>query len=126
MTIYKPRDYQQLAHDRAIEHAKKSLESQVIVLPCGAGKSVVVSMLAKTLHEMSGKKILCTAPNKKLILQNHAKYSSYGFLSSVLVKVIDLASSEAACLFFFLVISFQLNLCLFPDINISILRIILI
>jgi len=81
--MFTPRYYQQEAHDAAIEHAKKSLESQVIVLPTGSGKSPLISMLAKTLQDMTGKKILCTAPTAELVTQNQNKYKCYGYKSSV-------------------------------------------
>jgi DNA repair protein RadD len=83
MTTFEPRYYQQDAHDAAITHAKKSLESQVLVLPTGSGKSPLISMIAKTIHDMTGKRILCTAPTADLVKQNHAKYKSCGFKSSV-------------------------------------------
>ena len=81
--MFTPRYYQTEAHEAAIEHARKSLESQVIVLPTGSGKSPLISMIAKSLHEITGKKILCTAPTAELVTQNQAKYKSYGYKSSV-------------------------------------------
>lgn len=72
--IYQPRDYQQEAHDKAIAHAKKSTDSQVLELPCGAGKSVILSMIARTISDLSGKKVLISAPSAKLVQQNHEKY----------------------------------------------------
>lgn len=83
MATFEPRYYQTDAHEAAIIHAKKSLESQVLVLPTGAGKSPLISMMAKTIHYMTGKRILCTAPSADLVKQNHAKYKSWGFKSSV-------------------------------------------
>lgn len=78
-----PRYYQQAAHDAAIEHLKKSLDSQVLVLPCGSGKSLIISMIARTVWQLSKKRVLCTAPTAKLVEQNHAKYLSYGLKASV-------------------------------------------
>ncbi len=83
MTQFTARYYQTDAHEAAIEHAKKSLESQVIVLPTGSGKSPLISMIAKTINDMTGKKVLCTAPTSKLVTQNHSKYRSYGYKASV-------------------------------------------
>ena len=75
--MIKERDYQIEARQKAVAYLKKSLDSQVIVLPTGAGKSVVVANLAKEIHAMSGKKVLCTAPNSDLVTQNHKKYIAY-------------------------------------------------
>jgi DNA repair protein RadD len=80
---FEPRPYQSEAHQAAITHAKKSLEPQVLSLPCGSGKSQIISMIAKDLHEMSGKRILITAPSAKLCMQDHAKYLNYGLKASV-------------------------------------------
>ena len=35
-----------------------------------SGKSIIVAMIAKTIHDMSGKKILCLAPSSELVMQN--------------------------------------------------------
>ena len=80
---FTPRYYQTEAAQAAIEHAKKSLEPQCLSLPCGAGKSLVISMIAKDLHALSGKKILVTAPSAKLCMQDHAKYIGFGLKASV-------------------------------------------
>ena len=69
-----PRDYQQDAHDAAIAWIKKCVDPCLIEAPTGSGKSIIVAMLANTIHKMSGKKILCLAPSKELVQQNHAKY----------------------------------------------------
>lgn len=47
------------------------------------GKSLLVSELAIWLKEVSGKKVLCTAPSKELVEQNAEKYRSYGFKCSM-------------------------------------------
>ena len=69
-----PRDYQQEAHDAAIAWIKKCVDPCLIEAPTGSGKSIIVAMLANTIHKRSGKKILCLAPSKELVQQNHAKY----------------------------------------------------
>jgi len=78
-----PRYYQTDSHDAIIAHARKSLLPQVCVIPTGGGKSIIVANLAKTLHSMTGKKILCTAPNADLVVQNRNKFSGYGYESSI-------------------------------------------
>lgn len=77
------RDYQQNAHDEVIEHLKKSLEPCLIEAPTGAGKSHIIAAIAKTLYSISKKRILCLAPSKELVQQNHAKYLATGNQASI-------------------------------------------
>ena len=73
------RDYQQSAHDAAIEWVRKTTEPCVIELPTGAGKSHVIAAIANTLHEISnGKHILCIQPTKELLEQNADKFRATG------------------------------------------------
>ncbi|HAW92176.1 TPA: hypothetical protein DCX24_05065, partial [Candidatus Azambacteria bacterium] len=46
----KLRDYQQQAVATAIAHFKQSHQSAVMVLPTGAGKSLVLAELARIAH----------------------------------------------------------------------------
>lgn len=73
------RPYQQEAVERTIVHFRKSNEPAVIVLPTGAGKSLVIAELAK----LARGKILVLAHVKELVEQNLQKYESYGFKASV-------------------------------------------
>lgn len=76
---FTPRDYQQAAHDAVVDAWKKSTEPCLIEAATGAGKSLIVAMLAKTLFDLSGgKRVLCLAPNKELIAQNAEKYLAIG------------------------------------------------
>ncbi len=68
------RPYQQEAHDKIVAWIKKTTEPCMIEAATGAGKSHIIAELAKTVHEMSGKHVLCIAPSKELVEQNHAKY----------------------------------------------------
>ena len=77
------RDYQKKAVEAGIAHAKISLESQVIVIPTGGGKSHVVAELATILAQLTKKKILCTAPSADLVIQNTKKYKATGHNASV-------------------------------------------
>lgn len=73
------RDYQQSAHDAAIEWVRKTTEPCVVELPTGAGKSHVIAAIANTLHEISnGKHILCIQPSKELLEQNADKFRATG------------------------------------------------
>lgn len=77
------RPYQSNCVNSAIEHIKKSLDSQVLVLPTAAGKSLCISEIAKIYYELSGKNVLCLAPNALLVKQNFEKYKSYGLPASI-------------------------------------------
>ena len=67
------RPYQQKAVDNTIEYFKKSRDPAVIVLPTGAGKSLVVAELAKIARG----RVLVLAHVKELVEQNYQKYISY-------------------------------------------------
>lgn len=71
---FKLRPYQQEAVDATLNHFRKSDESAVIVLPTGAGKSLVIAELA----HLARRRILVLTHVKELVEQNHAKYESYG------------------------------------------------
>src|SRR5690606_14002466 len=79
MSMYKLRDYQQEAVDKTIKYFQKTREPAVIVLPTGAGKSLVIAELAKIARG----RVLVLAHVKELVEQNHAKYTSYGLEAGV-------------------------------------------
>ena len=68
------RDYQRDAVEATLVHFRKSDAPAVIVLPTGAGKSLVIAELAR----LARRKILVLAHVKELVEQNHNKYLSYG------------------------------------------------
>lgn len=72
--LYKLRDYQRHAVDAVIRHFQKSDESALIILPTGAGKSLVIAELARLAHYP----ILVLAHVSELVEQNAAKYSQIG------------------------------------------------
>jgi|694.fasta_scaffold65903_4 DNA repair protein RadD len=75
----KMRPYQQHAHDKAIAWVRKNVESCVLELPTGAGKSIIVAEIANTLHQVSkGKHVLCIVPSKELLEQNAEKIRATG------------------------------------------------
>jgi DNA repair protein RadD len=76
---FKLRDYQNEAVESTIKHFRKSDDSAVIVLPTGAGKSLVIAELAR----LAKRKILVLAHVKELVEQNHAKYQSYGLNAGI-------------------------------------------
>jgi len=73
-TPFTLRPYQQEAVDATLKHFRTSDDSAVIVLPTGAGKSLVIAELAR----LARRKILVVTHVKELVEQNHAKYQSYG------------------------------------------------
>ena len=78
-TPFQLRPYQQEAVDATLRHFRKSDDSAVIVLPTGAGKSLVIAELAR----LARRKILVLAHVKELVEQNHAKYQSYGLTAGI-------------------------------------------
>ncbi|MEO5968464.1 MAG: DEAD/DEAH box helicase [Bdellovibrionia bacterium] len=71
--MYKLRDYQQQAVQKAVEFFQKRRDPAVIVLPTGAGKSLVIAELAR----IAKGRVLILAHVKELIEQNYDKYKSY-------------------------------------------------
>lgn len=82
--MFKLRDYQDDSVNHTVAHINKSLASALIVLPTGAGKSLVVSELARRIHHASkGKRVLCLAPSAELVQQNREKFETYGLKASM-------------------------------------------
>jgi DNA repair protein RadD len=77
--MYKLRDYQQEAVQKTIEYFKIRREPAVIVLPTGAGKSLVIAEMAR----LARGRVLVLAHVKELVEQNHQKYQSYGLEAGV-------------------------------------------
>lgn len=71
--MYQLRPYQQEAVTNTIEYFRKRREPALIVLPTGAGKSLVIAELTK----IAKGRVLVLAHVKELVEQNHAKYTSY-------------------------------------------------
>jgi len=78
-----PRDYQQAAHDAVIEWWRTTTVPCVVESATGSGKSLIVAMLAETLHGLSGKRVLCLAPSAELVQQNSDKFKPCGVPYSV-------------------------------------------
>ena len=77
------RPYQQAAFDAAITYIRKCFEPCLIEAATGAGKSHIIAAIAEWVHRHSGKKVLCLAPSKELIQQNHKKYLATGNPASI-------------------------------------------
>lgn len=73
--IYTLRDYQQQASDAAINFFKSKRERNgILVLPTGAGKSLVIADIA---HRLDGN-VLVFQPSKEILEQNFDKLRCYG------------------------------------------------
>lgn len=72
--MYKLRDYQQDAVKSTLQYFRKKRDPAVIVLPTGAGKSLVIAELAR----IAKGRVLVLAHVKELVEQNYEKYKSYG------------------------------------------------
>lgn len=78
------RPYQQEAFESIINWVKKSFDPCLINAATGAGKSLIIAAVAEALHSISGgKKILCLAPSRELVLQNREKYLATGNPASI-------------------------------------------
>lgn len=73
------RPYQREAVEATIAHFRKHQEPAVIVLPTGAGKSLVIAELAKIARG----RVLVLAHVKELVAQNHSKYCAYGLEADI-------------------------------------------
>jgi DNA repair protein RadD len=77
--MYQLRDYQQTAVDNVVQYFKKKRDPAVVVLPTGAGKSLVIAELARVAKG----RVLVLAHVKELVEQNHEKYVSYGLSAGI-------------------------------------------
>ena len=71
--MYTLRPYQRKAVENTLNYFKKKQDPAVIVLPTGAGKSLVIAQLAK----LAKGRVLVLAHVKELVEQNYLKYISY-------------------------------------------------
>ena len=70
--MYELRPYQKEAVDAAVGHFRKQRQPCVVVLPTGAGKSLVIAELAR----IAKGRVLVLAHVKELVDQNYHKYRS--------------------------------------------------
>lgn len=77
--MYTLRPYQQDAVNATLAHFRRKRTPAVIVLPTGAGKSLVIAELARRARG----RVLVLAHVKELVEQNHAKFASYGLEGGV-------------------------------------------
>ncbi|MCF9121933.1 DEAD/DEAH box helicase [Vibrio parahaemolyticus] len=77
--MYTLRPYQADSVKAVIHYFRKHSTPAVIVLPTGAGKSLVIAELAR----LAKGRVLVLAHVKELLEQNHAKYEGYGLKGAI-------------------------------------------
>lgn len=78
--MYKLRDYQTAAVNDALDFINnRKKKAGIIVQPTGAGKSLIIANIAKSLKTP----VLVLQPSKELLVQNYNKYTSYGETATI-------------------------------------------
>lgn len=77
--MYQLRDYQKQAVNNTLNYFRKKRDPAVVVLPTGAGKSLVIAELARIAQG----RVLVLAHVKELVEQNYEKYQSYDLKAGV-------------------------------------------
>jgi DNA repair protein RadD len=93
--MYKLRSYQQEAVSATIRHFQRSKKPALVVLPTGAGKSLVIAELAR----LAKGRVLVLAHVKELVEQNHEKYQSYGLEAGIYAAGLDRKESHSKVIF---------------------------
>lgn len=83
--MYKLRPYQTEAVEATLKHFRRESSPAVIVLPTGAGKSLVIAELARRAKG----RVLVLAHVRELVEQNHAKYVSFGLEAGIFSAGLD-------------------------------------
>lgn len=89
------RPYQQEAVDATVNYFRKQAQPAVIVLPTGAGKSLVIAELAR----LARGRVLVLAHVKELVEQNHAKYLAYGLQADIFAAGLNRKESQSKVVF---------------------------
>ncbi|SFN31605.1 DNA repair protein RadD [Izhakiella capsodis] len=89
------RPYQQEAIDATLRYFRHSKEPALIVLPTGAGKSLVIAGLAR----LARGHVLVLAHVKELVEQNHAKYCAWGLEADIFAAGLAKKESDGNVVF---------------------------
>jgi DNA repair protein RadD len=89
------RPYQREAVDATLAHFRHHDEPAVIVLPTGAGKSLVIAELARVARG----RVLVLAHVKELVAQNHTKYLALGLEADIYAAGLKSKQSEGKVVF---------------------------
>lgn len=93
--MYKLRPYQKAAIQATLKHFRRSKSPALIVLPTGAGKSLVIAELAKIARG----RVLVLAHVKELVEQNFAKFKTYGLEAGIYSAGLNSKSSNQKVIF---------------------------
>lgn len=93
--MYTLRPYQSDSVKAVIHYFRKQSAPAVIVLPTGAGKSLVIAELARIARG----RVLVLTHVKELVEQNHQKYESYGLKASIFSAGLDRKETEQQVVF---------------------------
>lgn len=93
--MYQLRPYQQEAVDATLAHFRAYNTAAVIVLPTGAGKSLVIAELAR----LARGRVLVLAHVKELVEQNYAKYIALGLKADIFAAGLGRKESRAKVVF---------------------------
>lgn len=94
-TVYTLRPYQQEAVNATLAHFRATRTPAVIVLPTGAGKSLVIAELARVAKG----RVLVLAHVRELVEQNHAKYTALGLDAGIYSAGLDRKDSHQKVIF---------------------------
>jgi DNA repair protein RadD len=83
--MYQLRPYQKQAVDRALQYFRRSRHPAVIVLPTGAGKSLVIAELSR----LARGRVLVLAHVKELVEQNYLKFKTYNLEAGIYSAGLD-------------------------------------
>lgn len=89
------RPYQQEAVDATLAWFRRHTEPAAIVLPTGAGKSLVIAELAR----LARGRVLLLAHVKELVAQNHAKYCALGLEADIFAAGLQRKESHGKVVF---------------------------
>lgn len=93
--MYALRDYQQKAVDATVNHFRADRQPAVIVLPTGAGKSLVIAELARVARG----RVLVLAHVRELVEQNHAKLVGLGADAGIFSAGLERKDSDHKTIF---------------------------
>jgi DNA repair protein RadD len=93
--VYTLRPYQEDAVRATIRHFRRDPSPALIVLPTGAGKSLVIAELARVAKG----RVLVMAHVRELVEQNHAKYSAFGLDAGIYAAGLNRKDSSQKTIF---------------------------
>lgn len=115
--MYQLRPYQQEAVDRTLNYFRKQRSPAVIVLPTGAGKSLVIAELAR----IAKGRVLVLTHVKELVEQNHLKYESYGLKAGIYSAGLNQKDCEQKVIFGSIQSVAKANDAFFKDFNLCVI-----